>query len=123
MTFTCRPCGERSRHRISKQGYHYGSVLVHCPGCNNRHIISDHLQIFGDRRVTVEEILRERGQLVRKGTLGEDGDIEFWEDGTVTTRDNDEVAEVTSPMEADDSLPGASFSKLPRLQGQEPSRS
>ncbi|KAI1763192.1 hypothetical protein GGR53DRAFT_498468 [Hypoxylon sp. FL1150] len=30
--------------------------------------------------------MREKGQLVKRGTLGEDGDVEFWEDGTVTQR-------------------------------------
>lgn len=30
--------------------------------------------------------MRERGELVKKGTLSEDGDVEFWEDGTVTER-------------------------------------
>lgn len=30
--------------------------------------------------------MKERGQLVKRGTLGEDGDIEFWEDGTTTVR-------------------------------------
>lgn len=28
--------------------------------------------------------MRERGQLVKRGTLSEDGDVEFWEDGTTT---------------------------------------
>jgi mitochondrial protein import protein ZIM17 len=74
------PCGERSSHKISKQGYHHGSVLITCPSCRNRHVISDHLQIFGDRKVTVEDLMREKGRLVKKGTLGEDGDIEFWAD-------------------------------------------
>jgi DNL zinc finger len=45
MTFTCKPCGIRSSHRISKQGYHHGSVLITCPECKNRHIISDHLGV------------------------------------------------------------------------------
>jgi mitochondrial protein import protein ZIM17 len=45
LTFSCRPCGTRSTHRISKHGYHEGSVLVTCPGCSNRHIISDHLRV------------------------------------------------------------------------------
>jgi protein import protein ZIM17 len=31
--------------------------------------------------------MRDRGQLVKKGTLSEDGDLEFWEDGTTTTRE------------------------------------
>ncbi|KAL2109819.1 hypothetical protein VUR80DRAFT_1936 [Thermomyces stellatus] len=78
LQFTCRPCGERSSHNISKQGYHHGSVLVTCPGCKNRHVISDHLNIFGDRKVTIEELVREQGGIVRKGTLDNDGDVEFW---------------------------------------------
>jgi hypothetical protein len=45
MTFTCKPCLTRSTHRISKQGYHHGSVLITCPECKNRHVISDHLKV------------------------------------------------------------------------------
>ena len=30
--------------------------------------------------------MRQKGQLVKKGTLGADGDVEFWEDGTQTER-------------------------------------
>ena len=84
ITFTCTPCGTRSSHHVSKQGYHYGSTLITCPECRNRHIISDHLNIFGDKSMTIEDLMRERGQLVKKGTLSEDGDVEFWEDGTTT---------------------------------------
>ncbi|ROT37195.1 zf-DNL-domain-containing protein, partial [Sodiomyces alkalinus F11] len=79
LTFTCSPCNTKSTHHISKQGYHRGSVLVTCPGCRNRHVIADHLNIFSDRHFTVEDLMREKGQLVKKGTLGEDGDVEFWE--------------------------------------------
>lgn len=80
LSFTCVPCGHRSHHNISKQGYHTGSVLITCPGCRNRHVISDHLEIFGDRKITVEDLMRERGRLVKRGSLGEDGDVEFWPD-------------------------------------------
>src|SRR3954466_10841087 len=45
ITFTCTPCSERSTHRITKQGYHLGSILVTCPSCKNRHVISDHLNV------------------------------------------------------------------------------
>lgn len=45
ITFTCRPCSHRSTHRISKQGYHKGSILITCPDCKNRHVISDHLKV------------------------------------------------------------------------------
>lgn len=84
ITFTCTPCGTRSSHHVSKQGYHHGSTLITCPECRNRHIISDHLNIFGDRSMTIEDLMRERGQLVKKGTLSEDGDVEFWEDGSTS---------------------------------------
>ena len=30
--------------------------------------------------------MREQGQLVKKGTLSEDGNLEFWADGSTTTR-------------------------------------
>ena len=45
LTFTCKPCKHRSTHRITKQGYHKGSVLIKCPHCSNRHIMSDHLKV------------------------------------------------------------------------------
>jgi len=45
ITFTCDPCSMRSSHRISKQGYHKGSILITCPECKNRHVISDHLNV------------------------------------------------------------------------------
>ncbi|KAL0765852.1 hypothetical protein CaCOL14_011594 [Colletotrichum acutatum] len=87
LDFTCVPCDTRSRHKVSKQGYHHGSVLITCPSCRNRHIISDHLGIFGDRKVTVEDLMREKGRLVKRGTLGEDGDIEFYPDESVAAAD------------------------------------
>lgn len=33
--------------------------------------------------------MKERGQLVKKGTLSEEGDVEFWEDGTQTEHKKD----------------------------------
>lgn len=45
MTFTCKVCTTRSSHKISKQGYHHGTVLISCPGCKNRHLIADHLRV------------------------------------------------------------------------------
>lgn len=47
MTFTCKPCRHRSAHRVSKHGYHSGTVLIQCPNCKVRHLISDHLQVSG----------------------------------------------------------------------------
>ena len=45
LTFTCKQCTTRSSHRVSKQGYHHGTVLITCPGCKNRHLISDHMKV------------------------------------------------------------------------------
>uniref|UniRef100_A0A8H7N9V7 DNL-type domain-containing protein n=1 Tax=Bionectria ochroleuca TaxID=29856 RepID=A0A8H7N9V7_BIOOC len=90
LSFTCVPCGHRSHHNVSKQGYHTGSTLITCPECRNRHVISDHLGIFGDRKITIEDLMREKGQLVKRGSLGEDGDIEFWpEDAAQDGQDGD----------------------------------
>ncbi|CAI6335033.1 unnamed protein product [Periconia digitata] len=86
LTFTCKVCSTRSSHRVSKQGYHHGTVLISCPGCKNRHLISDHMKIFSDKSVTIEDIMREKGDLVKRGTLAAEGDVEFWEDGSTTDR-------------------------------------
>ena len=80
ITFTCRKCLERSSHRITKQAYHFGTTLITCPGCKSRHLISDHLKIFSDKSITIEDILREKGQFLKKGRLGEDGDVEFYDE-------------------------------------------
>jgi protein import protein ZIM17 len=88
LTFTCKPCGTRSSHHISKQGYHHGTVLIRCPTCFNRHIISDHLQIFLDNARTLEDILKKEGRTLTKGYL--EGDLEVWEDGTIYKTTGDE---------------------------------
>ncbi|OJJ45412.1 hypothetical protein ASPZODRAFT_31224, partial [Penicilliopsis zonata CBS 506.65] len=80
ISFTCKPCGHRSSHRMSKHGYHRGTVLIQCPSCQNRHVISDHLGIFLDQKSTLEDILSQKGQVVKKGFVN--GDMEFWDDGT-----------------------------------------
>lgn len=81
ISFTCKPCGERSEHRMSKQGYHHGTVLIQCPSCKNRHVMSDHLGIFFDKSTTLEDLLKQGGQTITHGML--DGDMEVWEDGTL----------------------------------------
>lgn len=45
LTFTCKPCLTRSSHKVSGQAYHKGTVLIACPSCKNRHVISDHLKV------------------------------------------------------------------------------
>ena len=138
LTFTCVPCAGRSTHIVSKQGYHKGSVLITCPSCRNRHVISDNLNIFGNRKITVEDLLREKGQLVKRGTLGEDGDVEFWADETTEEsavgeataaqdgasdegmrmrETRDPSSQVTNPTPSASGLPGDAGSTRPSVQG------
>ncbi|KAF9696385.1 hypothetical protein EKO04_005532 [Ascochyta lentis] len=86
LTFTCNVCKTRSSHRLSKQGYHKGTILIACPDCKNRHLISDHLKIFSDKSVTIEDLMKEKGKLVKRGSLSAEGDVEFWDDGSSTPR-------------------------------------
>jgi protein import protein ZIM17 len=53
-------------------------------------VLTASAQIFSDTRVTIEDIMKEKGQLIKKGTLGTDGDVEFWDDGTETAREGSE---------------------------------
>jgi protein import protein ZIM17 len=55
MTFTCKKCLDRSSHRITKQAYHFGTVLVNCPGCKSRHLIADHMKVRYARRHAPEQ--------------------------------------------------------------------
>ena len=102
LTLTCKPCSHRSTHRVTKQGYHHGTVLITCPSCKSRHLITDHLRLFDDKARDFEQILMEKAapgtelsSLLKKGTLGfkgmtvngqevpmADGEaLEFWEEG------------------------------------------
>ena len=85
ISFTCKPCGDRTTHRMSKQGYHRGTVLIQCPSCKSRHVMSDHLGIFFDKSTTLEDLLEKSGQSLTHGQT--DGDVEFWEDGTLKKLD------------------------------------
>jgi protein import protein ZIM17 len=61
----------------------------------------------------VEEILRSKGELIKRGTLGEEGDLEFWEDGTSTVREPWEAAKNTDGEgEGEGLAPGATFKSV-----------
>lgn len=68
IAFTCKKCDTRSSHTMSKQAYTGGTVLITCPSCKNRHLIADHLKIFRDERVTIEDILKAQGESVSSST-------------------------------------------------------
>lgn len=57
-------------------------------------MISDHLGVFTDRKgVTVEELVKEKGGIVRKGSLAPGGDIEFWPDARGREEEKHEASE------------------------------
>lgn len=62
IAFTCKKCDSRSSHVMSKQAYTGGTVLIQCPSCKSRHLIADHLKIFSDDRITIEDILSAKGE-------------------------------------------------------------
>ncbi|KAI8142284.1 DNL zinc finger-domain-containing protein [Fennellomyces sp. T-0311] len=71
--FTCEVCKERSHHIMSKLAYTKGVVLIECPGCKNRHLIADNLGWFRDQQTTVEDLVKEKGEAVRKVIVDKDG--------------------------------------------------
>lgn len=79
---------------MSKHGYHKGTVLIRCPSCENRHVISDHLNIFFDKKTTLEDILKQDGRQVTRGYL--EGDMEFWDDGTAFKREGQDESKPDS---------------------------
>lgn len=64
IAFTCKKCNDRSSHTMSKQAYTKGTVLIQCPSCQVRHLIADHLRIFSDQHITIEDILNAKGESV-----------------------------------------------------------
>ncbi|KAJ2905372.1 uncharacterized protein MKZ38_005671 [Zalerion maritima] len=71
--------------------------------------------------MTVEDLLREKGQLVKKGQLGEDGDLEFWADGSITPRTarNDIPSESKPKDENAEAPPGSTFKTASSKKGDE----
>jgi hypothetical protein len=79
LMFTCRKCETRTARRISKHGYHHGSVLVRCPGCLGLHLIADHLGFFSDEAVDAEGLIAARGGDGSGGGSSSGGDPSVYE--------------------------------------------
>ncbi|KAJ2787495.1 hypothetical protein GGI15_000682 [Coemansia interrupta] len=65
IAFTCKVCNHRQHKTMSKQAYTSGVVLMQCDSCKNRHLIADHLGWFRNSAVTIQDIMREKGEDVR----------------------------------------------------------
>lgn len=82
---------------MTKQAYHNGTVIIQCPQCKNYHLsmsmlknyqhfyiilVSDHLKIFSDKNITIEDIMKEKGEEVRRfyGDFTDNQSVEFMND-------------------------------------------
>ncbi|KAG0453771.1 hypothetical protein HPP92_025075 [Vanilla planifolia] len=68
MIFTCKVCETRSVKTVCRESYEKGVVVARCSGCNNLHLIADHLGWFGEPG-SIEDLLVARGEEVRKGSM------------------------------------------------------
>jgi len=81
--FTCNKCGARTARGFSKVAYEKGVVIARCGKCDVQHLLSDQLGWFGEKG-TIEDILREKGQGIRKYVDADDvlqltpEDLEGW---------------------------------------------
>lgn len=68
LMFTCKKCNTRTSKLISKLAYNKGVVIVRCDGCNNNHLIADHLGWFSEinSRINIEKLMTLKGETVRK---------------------------------------------------------
>lgn len=58
LMFTCNKCETKSIRSFTKVAYHEGVVLIKCEGCQNVHLIADHLGWFEDDRTTLENFAK-----------------------------------------------------------------
>jgi hypothetical protein len=74
--YTCKVCDVRSARMISKRAFEHGVVLLRCPGCQNLHLLADHLDYFGSAD-EVKSVWEAHGEAIRRGALqaGEDGNV------------------------------------------------
>jgi len=43
ISYTCKVCGHRNTHEVSRLAYRKGVVIAQCKGCFSRHWLADHL--------------------------------------------------------------------------------
>jgi len=65
MAFTCTVCESRNTRLVSKHSYEEGTVVVICKGCENKHLIVDHLGVFGEKGWSFNQALEAVGEDVK----------------------------------------------------------
>lgn len=63
--FVCKVCNGVCSHFMSKLAYTKGVVLIECKGCNNRHLIADNLNWFGEGK-NIQEILAKKASSAKQ---------------------------------------------------------
>lgn len=71
IEFTCTICQNRVAKTFSKQAYEKGTVLIRCSGCQNFHLIADHINFTGYAEKTIEEIAAKNGESITTQWDGE----------------------------------------------------
>lgn len=66
LAYTCKVCQTRNSHMISKDSYKNGVIIVKCAGCQNNHLVADNLGWFKDQKTNIEDLMREKGEAVRR---------------------------------------------------------
>ncbi|KAF9362261.1 Threonine synthase-like 1 [Mortierella sp. NVP85] len=111
--FTCTVCNNRSHKTMSKHAYNHGVVIMQCDHCKNRHLIADHLGWFRNGGVTVEDLVKERGETVQKLSrdyqLVKDGEISGSEENSVGT-------DAAAAAAVDSSAAAAEGAKKPKTE-------
>lgn len=54
--------------------------MISVVACAGRHLLTFFQQFFSDKAITIEDIMRSKGELVRRGSISSGGDIEFWDE-------------------------------------------
>ena len=66
LQFTCTVCETKMLRKFTKSSYHHGLVIIRCDGCKNNHLIADNYGWFRDTPTTIEDIMREKGEEIKK---------------------------------------------------------
>jgi len=82
IEYTCKVCSTRNHGFMSKRAYYHGVVICTCHGCQNRHLIADHLGwLDRGKGITIEQILAQKGETVHRRVLTDADVLSIEEEG------------------------------------------